>query len=388
VTRILFLDHAPIVGGAQLALIEHIAHLDRKAFTALVACGDSIPALTARFEAAGAVVHRFSWPRLRGLTPFRLPQVAQSALRLRRLARQERVDLVVANTSRTAYLAAIALTGSGVPLVWWVRDFDFGQWLFRILRRSSARIICVSNAIREFYGGSGDPRYEVVYVGSGMHARLDAVDESRVVAERQRWGLSDSDVVIGYMGRLVEGKGAQDLIEAVAELVRDIPRLRLLVVGTGRGQDGDVEQRLHELVKERGLVDFVRFAGFQSDEALYYRLFDVFVLSSRYREAMPTSVIQAMMAGRPVVATSTGGTPEVVIDGETGMLVRPNDSGALAAALRRLVSDAALTTKLTTAALSRVTAHHREEIITGRVESIYRAITRSLSANVRDSTST
>jgi glycosyltransferase involved in cell wall biosynthesis len=372
--KILFLDHAPIVGGAQLALIEHLRHLNADEFEAHVACGAAMPDIVQRIRDTGATVHQFEWPRLRGLTPAGAVRVARAAVRLRTLMRREHIDLVVANTSRTAYLAAIAMAASRVPLLWWIRDFDFGRPLLRALHRSARRVICVSHAIRAYYGGAEDPRFEVVYVGSGLHARLKLHDDAELLAARRQWGLQPEDVVIGYMGRLVEGKGPADLITAVEGLAPEFPHLRLLVVGTGRGQQGDVEAQLHQQVIERGLTPIVRFAGFQSDEALYYRLFDIFVLSSRYREAMPTSAIQAMMAETPVVATATGGTPEVVIDDETGLLIPPNDPRAMAAALRRLLSDAALIQRLTSEARRRVTEHHREEVVTKRVESIYSSV--------------
>jgi glycosyltransferase involved in cell wall biosynthesis len=250
-------------------------------------------------------------------------------------------------------------------------------------------VICVSNAIREYYGGNGDARYAVVPVGSGLHARLTQVSDARILDARRQWSLRPDDVVVGYMGRLVKDKGPEDLLDAIELLRRDFPRLRLLVVGTGQGQDGDVEEQLRQRVQREGLTSVIQFAGFQSDEALYYRLFDLFVLSSRYREAMPTSVIQAMMAGVPVVATRTGGTPEVVVDGETGLLVPPSAPTAIADALRRFLTDDALVQRITREAHERVNMHHREEVLTRRAEAVYTdAMTRSRSASAGDRRST
>ncbi|HXT16671.1 MAG TPA: glycosyltransferase family 4 protein [Gemmatimonadaceae bacterium] len=373
-TRIVFLDHSPIIGGAQLALAEHIRHLDRDRFEAHVVCGRDEPEMTRRFRDAGAAVHEFDWPRLRALSPLRVPHLIGRARALRRLVLGLRPDVVVANTSRTAYMSALALAGSGAHVVWWVRDFEFGRRVFRLLERSATRIVCVSHAIREFYGGTGDPRFDVVYVGSGLHARLAEIGAGDIAAERARWGLDASDLVVGYMGRLVEGKGPQDLVAAAERLAGEFPRLRVLIVGTGRGQTGDNERALHDLVAARGLEPIVRFAGFQSNEALYYRLFDVFVLTSRYREAMPTSAIQAMMAETPVVATNTGGTPEVVVDGETGLLVPPANPDALAAAIGRVLRDPGLARRLTEAGAARTAAAHREERVSAQLMSIYELI--------------
>jgi glycosyltransferase involved in cell wall biosynthesis len=251
-----------------------------------------------------------------------------------------------------------------------VRDFLFGRLAFRLLHRRANRLIAVSVAIRDFYGGRLDPRFAVVYVGSSMHEEIGRTEDSAVGAERTRWGFTDDDIVVGFMGRLVEEKGAEDLVAAV-QLVHAVdPRVKLLIVGSGRGQSGDVEGRLHQIVKERDL-DFVVCAGFQSAEALYYRLFDQFVLSSRTADAYATSVVQAMMAGTPVIATATGGTAELVRDGVTGLLVPPHSPGCIADAILRLVREPVLARQLAQAAQTAVLQHNRESVTTALVERIY-----------------
>ncbi len=368
--RILFVDHTPFAGGAQLVLAAHIRHLDRARFTPLLACTPAVPALAERYRAAGAEVFFTPLPRLRVRSPAAVVRLLGAARALRRLIRRERVDVVVANTSRAAYVASLAVRGTGVPLVWWVRDFLYGGLAFRMMSGAPDRIVCVSQAIRDFYGGAGDPRFEVAYVGSDLYRRTADVSAERIRAERARWGLAPDDVVVGFMGRLVEEKGVEDLVAAVQEVHRTHPRVRLLVVGTGSHQQGDVEARVRETVAVRGL-SYVRFAGYQADEALYYSLFDVFVLSTRAGEAYATSVVQAMMAGKPVVATATGGTPELVRDRETGMLVPPAAPREIAAALRALLEEPGLAERVAAAGRDRVMANNREEVTTARMERLY-----------------
>lgn len=372
--RILFVDHTPFVGGAQLVIADHIRHLDRTRFTPLVACTPTVPELAERYRSAGAEVFYTPLPRLRVRGPAAVTRLLHAAWRLRGLVRRERADIVVANTSRAAYVASLAVVGTGIPLVWWVRDFLFGRRAFRALQGRAAKIVCVSRAIRDFYGGAGDPRFEVVYVGNDLYRRADEVTAERLHAERARWGFSPDDVVVGFMGRLVEEKGVEDVVAAVEEVNRAHPRVKLLVVGTGSNQEGDVEARIRSRVAERGL-SFVRFAGYQSDEALYYRLFDVFVLSTRTAEPYATSVVQALMAGRPVVGTATGGTPELVRDRRTGLLVPPGAPGAMAAALRALVEEPGLAERLATAGRECVMEGNREEVTTAQVERLYDEIT-------------
>lgn len=368
--RVLFLDHSSIVGGAQLALVNHLRVLDRSRFQPHVACTDAIPALVARYREAGAEVHIVEMPRLRRLDPRVAARLGRAALGIRRLARRIECDLVVANTSRTAYTATAALLGSGLPLVWWTRDFFFNRLLFRVGRRSAARIICVAEAIRRYYGGVGDPRFVVIPVGSGLHAELERLPAGEVERERRRWGYAADDVVVGFMGRLVADKGPQDLIEAMRLVHARNPRVKALLVGTGQGQAGNVEGQLRSLVAQHGW-SFVTFAGFQDAEAAYYRLFDVFVLPARGEESYATSVVQAMMAETPVVATDTGGTAELVRDGETGLLVPPADPARLAVAIEQLLADPARRERMVAAALEQVMTNNREIETTRRAERCY-----------------
>jgi glycosyltransferase involved in cell wall biosynthesis len=372
--KILFVDHTPFAGGAQLVLAEHLRYLDRTRFLPLVACTDTVPALLDAYGNAGAEVRLTPLPRLRGSGFGFLLRLLSSASRLRRLIRDERIDLVVSNTSRAAFIASVAVLGTGTPLVWWVRDFLYGRAGFRLFGHIPRRIVTVSRAVRAHYGGEGDSRFEVVYVGNGIYHQLAGLPEARVAEERARWGFEPEDFVVGFMGRLVAEKGIQDLIEAIGQVRRDEPRVKLLIVGTGSGQEGDVESEVRERVRELGLSHVV-FAGYQSDEALFYRLFDLFVLSSRVQDAYATSLVQALMAERPVVATATGGTPEIVENLETGLLVPPGDPTALAVAITRLVVDPDLARRLARTGHERVMGRNREERTTAEMERIYDELT-------------
>jgi glycosyltransferase involved in cell wall biosynthesis len=368
--RILFVDHATIAGGAQLVLAAHIRALDRRRFEPFIACTNALPMLAKLYCDAGADVHIVSMKRLNVAGPHALWRLWRASRELRSLIESLHIDLVVANTSRAAYVAVVGLWGSTVPVIWWVRDFYFGRVVFRAFKHRVAKILCVSHAIRRFYGGDADERFEVVHVGASIHSELEALSREQVRAERARWGFSDRELVVGFMGRLVSDKGAEDVVEAVARVHARDRRVRLLFVGEGRGQTGDIEARLRELVAARQW-SFAVFAGFQRAEALYYRLFDLFVLATRTPEPYATSVVQAMMAGTPVVATATGGTPELVRDRQTGMLVPPRAPERMAAAIEELLEDPSLRAHVSEQALREVMLHNREDLLARRVESIY-----------------
>jgi glycosyltransferase involved in cell wall biosynthesis len=373
--RILFVDHTPFTGGAELVLAEHLRHLDRARYTPLVACTPTVPALLELYRSAGAEVHLSPMPRLKVRRASIVVGFLKAAWEFRRLVKRERIDLVVSNTSRAAYIASVALIGSGVPLIWWVRDFLYVPAVFRMLAWVPKKIVCVSESIRDFYGGSDDDRFSVIYVGSSLYRQLEVLPREEVREERQRWGFTTEDVVVGFMGRLVADKGIEDLIEAVAKAHARDPRIKLLVLGSGTGQEGDVDEKVRRHVAERGM-SFVTFAGHQSNEALFYSVFDIFVLSTRTGEPFATSVVQAMMAGKPVIGTATGGTPEIIRHGETGLLVPPSSPDELARAIELLAGDPVLAESIAEAGCRLASADNREEQTTSRAEALYAELLR------------
>jgi glycosyltransferase involved in cell wall biosynthesis len=155
--------------------------------------------------------------------------------------------------------------------------------------------------------------------------------------------------VLGALGRLQTEKGFDVLLRAVAELRGGEARLLL-------GGEGLLEKELPRLAAELGVSQQVEFRGFVTDVPAFMAETGVFVLSSR-SEGLGLVIVEAMAAGRPVVATRVGGVPEVVVDGETGLLVEPENPGALAAAVRRLLADPGLAARLGQAGRRR--AHDR-----------------------------
>jgi glycosyltransferase involved in cell wall biosynthesis len=372
-TRILFVDHAPFIGGAQLVLAEHIEELDRSRFTPLVACTSTVPALVARYRDAGAHVITLPMGRLKAWNPAVPVRLLRAAYHLRRAIHTQKVDLVVANTARASYIASLAVMGTRVGLIWWVRDFLFQPWLFQRLQGSADRIICVSEAIRDHYEGTNDARFAVVHVGSSLHRGLEQVSAEAVRRERERWGFEANDIVVGFMGRLVNDKGPQDVLSAVKQLHGEFPRLKAMIVGTGGNQEGDIEAELRRRVEREDLGSVVKLTGYQSDEPLYYKMMDIYILPTRTAEPYATSVVQAMMARLPVIATATGGTPELVRHRENGLLVPPENPGRLAEAVTVLLRDPDLADTLAASGHLKVMAENRESVTTRQVERLYDA---------------
>jgi teichuronic acid biosynthesis glycosyltransferase TuaC len=203
------------------------------------------------------------------------------------------------------------------------------------------QVCAVSAAIGAAAEALATPRRPVAVVPNGADT---TVFTPRPMAEaRARLGLPAEGPIVTYVGKLVPRKGVDTLIEAMGILARGEGGAPLLVAGGIGPMREDVERRAAEL----GVADRVRFAGKipHDDVGWWMSAGDVFVLPS-LSEGLPTVVCEAMNCGRPVVATAVDGTPEIVRDGETGLLVPPRDAGALAAALGRVLGEPGLAARM------------------------------------------
>jgi glycosyltransferase involved in cell wall biosynthesis len=153
-------------------------------------------------------------------------------------------------------------------------------------------------------------------------------------AKREELGISENTAVFGIVARLTAAKDHHVLFESFARLVRKVPRAVLLVVG-----DGELSDHLHALVQGLAMQDHIKFLGLRRDIPEILCALDAFVLCS-HSEGLSVTLLEAMAAGLPIVATRVGGNTEVVQAGKTGLIVPPRDPVALEAAMRELVNNA------------------------------------------------
>jgi glycosyltransferase involved in cell wall biosynthesis len=339
------------VGGAALSVLELAAEQRRRGHEVLVVAG-TIPAGEASMEHVARDLD-LPYLRLPALTREVSPRHDLAAvLALRRLIRRERPDVLHTHTSKAGTTGRVAalLAGNARPRV--VHTFHGHvlsgyfdtrrERVFRLIERGLAhatdRIVAVSEQVRDDlirFRVAPPEKIAVVQYGFDLDARVQTSPEM-ARQKRAAAGLSATDFVVGWAGRLSEIKRPLDLVRVAAK----VDGSRLLLAG-----DGELRPAVEQLAAELGLTDRVRLLGYVDDIGSWYGAFDAFLLTSA-NEGAPVVAIEALAAGVPVVATDAGGTRNVVDDGETGYLAPVGALDTLAELLERLRDDPALRARL------------------------------------------
>lgn len=187
---------------------------------------------------------------------------------------------------------------------------------------------------------------------------------------QQTLSIPADAVIVGCVARLSPIKGQEDLIRAIKRISSQVESAHLILIGADIATGGQYQQTLAHLAAGLGIAEKVHFTGYRPDASQLIDHFDIFVLPS-YREAMPMSILEAMAAAKPVIATHVNGVPEVVIDGVTGILVPPGDPETLADAILRLLHDPDLARRMGAAGRARVEEHFNLDRLNEQLFQIY-----------------
>jgi len=279
--------------------------------------------------------------------------------------RRDRVQLIHTHLSTASLLGSWAARLAGIPSLATVHGLNT-----RTCFNWSSAIIAVSNAVKQHLVAQGLSPDRITVIHNGVDLRAIARAPGRAATLRAQWGLPEHGPILVTVGRLAPQKGHRYLLEAVRLLLRDErwSDVRLLIVGTG-----SLLPRLRQEAEEQGLSGRVAFCGFHRDVLPFLAVADIFVLPS-VQEGLSLSALEAMALGKPVVACRVGGTPEVVVDGETGLLVAPADPGELARALGWLMVNREEAQAMGRAGQRRVKEAFDLEQMVSRIEGIYRKL--------------
>jgi glycosyltransferase involved in cell wall biosynthesis len=275
--------------------------------------------------------------------------------------------------------AALGGALSRVPIVWHVQEHDIhfqraGGVRVRVVRMLATHVIAISNHVRALLLASGVPseRVTVVHNGIDAHAFRAQVDSQRVRALKEEFNIPSGHQVVGMAGQLTPIKGV-DVFVQMAARIRAQPgnNTHFLVLGTTpRPEDASYAAAVRESVRSADLERCFTFAGHRQDIASCIALMDVFVTPSR-GEPFGLVNLEAMALQKPVVATSVGGSAEVIDDGVTGFLAAPSRPEELAAKALRLLHDARLRSAFGAAGFARVRQEFGLERYIDEVTAVY-----------------
>jgi glycosyltransferase involved in cell wall biosynthesis len=338
------------------------------------------------FVASGLGVEVVTIPELgREISPLR---DLIATLRLARLIRRERPQILHTHTAKAGTVGRLAARLAGrarPPIV--VHTFHghvlrgyFGpvrsrlfRWLERWLARDTTALIAVSPQVRDdlvALGVAPKEKFAVIRLGIELEERVAGMNGR---ADTRRYlGIAPDRFTVGWIGRMTAIKNTEDVLTAFKALRARGVEATLCMVGDGPDRP-ELERRAHEL----GIMRDTLFLGYQQDVAPLYGAFDALVLPSS-NEGTPVSVIEALAARTPVVATRVGGVPDVVREGDDGFLVDPGDTDALAERLERLASDPQLREGMGAAARSRVLSRYAVDRLVDDVDRLYRDLLRVL----------
>lgn len=354
-----------IIGGAECHFVDLIEGLSQTGVANLAICPRPGP-LAELLYSRGIAVELIEMlrPEPDG-TDALDPAAFQKILRL---LKSTKPRVVHSHLYPANFLASLAAHEAHVPAIIQTKHgFDMDPEEGKLSKKTALYTIAVARAIAKDVENAGiaPDRIEVIYNCAGpthFDVSLKEINDLRTELDL------DAGPLVGTVARLAQVKGVDIFLKAVQLAKRTISPLTAIVVG-----DGPQSAELHALAQELDINNAVRFFGLRKDTPALNRLLDVVVLASR-KEACSLALLEAMAAGRTVIATAVGGTPEIITHGVNGWLVPPEDPTALAQAIITLLSNSALRTSLGTAAQNYVSMYFTREQMIQNVLSFYQRI--------------
>jgi glycosyltransferase involved in cell wall biosynthesis len=355
--RILCVNPGLHLGGAEHSLLLLLEGLRARGIAPTVALfgagafqerltASGIPTVMLRAHRAvrRATRYQTSWAALHGATLAGLSLA--TALHLAVIARRTGIDLIHTNGLKAHLIGGIAGRLIGVPVIWHVRDFPppgrSGKLIERGARMLPARVLANSDAVASAIGRDRGVRVTRVYNPIDMVAFRPDRPRDRVRAEL---GVDSDAPLVGMVAHLTPWKGHEAFLQIARRVADRVPSSRFIVAGGSiyetDGHNGYREALVRQ-AESLGLTDRLRFVGSRNDIPDVMAALDVLVHCPEAPEPFGRSVAEAMASGLPVVSARSGGLSEIVVDGETGLLMTPGDVDGFAAGVVRLLEDVSL----------------------------------------------
>ncbi len=314
------------LGGAQQNTLYCVANHDRSRYTTGLVAGTGGELDADAGKVSDADISLVDWLRY-PISPLR---DLAAVFKMKRLLKERSADVVHTHSSKAGVIGRVAARLAGVPVIvhtvhgwsfndtqsWPVRKFYIAleKWLAQ--RTDALVTVAAADRDKGLELGIGTPdQYHVIHSGIDIQSYRRPASARALI--RKELGFESDEVVVGTVACLKHQKAPLDFIEAAKQASSRDPRLRFFIAG-----DGPLRPAAEQVIAAAGLQDKVRLLGWRQDVPELLAAMDLFLLTSLF-EGLPRAVLQAMAAGVPVIATAVNGTPEVVIDGETGRLIEP-----------------------------------------------------------------
>lgn len=356
--KIAFIEESAKLGGAQLNVYQLVKHMDRARYEPVVICPSDGPLIT-MMRRLDIQVHLIQMTQLKSTSTrigrieffnplavmFDLILIIPVVFLLVKYFRRQSIQVVVTNGMVAHFYGGLAAKLARLPCLWRLEDIIKPDRAFGLVKRLFRRVarflpsfivvpsIAVSTDMfpEEHFKGKVKIIYNAVDLDE-FSPRQEA--KARVRTEH---GLAEGDVVIGILSRLTPWKGHREFISAARQVVQEVPGAKFLIVGGTIFENGTYERTLRHLVSELGIEEHVIFTGFRRDIPACIASMDICILPSILPDPCPRVLIEGMAMEKPFVATNLGGVPEILLDGETGILVPPKDVDRLAGAILFLI---------------------------------------------------
>ena len=348
--RVLITDatQGGVLGGSLTGVLEFLGHLDRGRFEPALVLFEPKP-IVDELRAQGIAVHVLATPRVRGVKPRSrigrlLARIADvwrvfgfRARQLLRLLCRERPALIYCSNGVTPSLPVVAVAVLlGIPVICHIKGFGRPGLVARWLSRWVEVAICMTDELAEHARARGIRPRRFLTIFDGIDPAVCTPTGGAAV--RRELGIPPDAPVVGIVGHIQGWKGQLLVVEAVARARQAVPALRCLIVGGVHRLGTAYAEELRQRIATLGLEDAVMFTGARRDVLACMAAMDI-VLHASDREPFGRVLIEAMAAGRPVIAPREGGPLVIVEDGQTGLLVPPRDPDALARAIVELLGD-------------------------------------------------
>jgi glycosyltransferase involved in cell wall biosynthesis len=357
--RILHTEWSDDLGGQEKRVLAEAVGLSGRGHYVAIACRDYAKI---RKESIRIGLDAYSFP-------FRKPYDIVSIKRLSGFIKDNKFDVVNTHSGIDSWIAGIASRIANAPVLVRTRHLNIPlkrNFLNFIHYLPDVYITCGENMRSTLIERCGFPSDNVVSIPTGVGMEFFDVKKNREA--KLKYGLDINSIVVTNVGILRSVKGHEVTLSSVRKVIEAVPHAKFLIAG-----DGPARKRLKKMTEDLGIARHVVFTGFSENIPEIYSFTDVAILSS-WSEGLPQSILQAMAAGIPVVATNVGGVPEVVFHEKTGILIGPGDHEGLAKGIIRILNKPDEALKFAANAKELVLKEHSIKLMVDKIESLYKKL--------------